>query len=852
MIDKKKYKAYLEKYLQRNSIEINYKKKPPRISCLLPGHVDNDPSAIIYPDSIYCPVCSKKYDIFEVAGLLNNTTNFIEQIKAIEESLNLGSSIDDPVKPSKVKEKFSVSIPLKYEEAVKFYSSPYFIKKGLELNGWGEVIKVWPYRNRDGDIIGVDVRYEKEGKKTIINFWNDRGYISHTKSPPIIYGEFEVFQNPEKLIMINEGCKSAEAARILTEFIPASWSRGAPNAKYVDWSIFKDREGFIFPDDDPPGLQAALDIQKQLPHFKIVQPLEAAKKIKAKGADIVEALQVLDVTALTEYIKTNIYIPKPEPYPDVELNFESQEKSIPEDFEFPFRILGIADDNRAYFIGRHDRLIISSLDGLTQNKLQLLAPMHFWQNEFGYKHKVQWSDAIDCIIEQAGNIDFDTDDIRGRGAWREPDGKICYHDGKKTIGEINEKRLYLRKTKRSIGLHKSAIDPILCTEISKIIKQMSFEKELDAIRCMGWSCISPFAGALPWRPATLLTGESGTGKTTVVDYVVKRISYASIFSGAETTSAGLRQYLNSDSTAIILEEAECDTPKKKQNRDDLFSLMRQSTSDDAPDIVKGSKEGHAVTFKMRNMFMFVATSPEVETVADDNRVFRINMVKPEKNWAEIRTKLKKLITYENCEAIRSLVWQNLQMILNKSSGLTTMLQDITGKDLRTCFAESLLLSAYYQIFQSAKSEKEIGKELQTLFAHDENLQKRNETEELLDRLLDESVFLPDSKTTKTLRCILQSIINNEGSEMSQAESKETVGRYGLNIDLDGNLYIAINHHEIMRIIQKGKGYQRFFWRHPGLIDKNKSMRIAGKTRKCVMLSGIFDDEENIKNEEIPF
>lgn len=858
MKDIKRYKGFLENFLQRKSVEINFLKKPPLLRCLLPGHTDNNPSAVLYPELIYCPVCSKSYDIFDVAGILEHVDSFPEKIKIIEECLQI-ESLDEKTKINETK---VFPTLLSIEDARKFYTRENLESKSTDTNNWGDLKQVWPYKNKDGYVIGVDARFEHSGKKTIINFWNNNGILSWTNSPPMVYNEDEIYKHPSKPILINEGCKAADAAKVLSEFVSISWSRGTPNAKYVDWTFLENREGYIFPDDDEPGRKAAFEIQKQLPHFKIVKPFTKARGIKEKGADMVEVLEVADEKKISEHIKENILIAEEEPlsfsFPktDGDAHMEElQQRQDEKDFEFPFRMLGIADDNRAYFIGRHERLVVSSLDSLTQNKLQLLAPMSFWLNEFGYKHRIQWAEAIDFIIEQSGNIDFDVDDIRGRGAWRESDGKICYHDGRNTTGDVNPKRLYLRKTEKPIGIESKPIDEKKCTEIAEIIKQMSFESEIDAMHCLAWSCLSPFAGALDWRPAVLLTGASGTGKTTVVDYVVKKISSASIFSGAETTSAGLRQYLDLDSTAIILEEAECDTMKKKQNREDLFSLMRQSTSDDAPNIVKGSKEGRPVTFRMKNMFMFVAISPEVESIADDNRIFRVNMIRPTKEWSTIRSNLKKEITDENCRAIRAFTWSNLHKILGRAKSLLLDIQDITGKDTRTCYAQSLLLSAYYLIFQSGKSDNEIKKELE-LILPSEDLQKRNETDEILDRLLDESVFLPESKTTKTLRCILQQLKDGDDFDMSQTEYRETAGRYGLNTDLDGNLYVAINHHAIMNIIQKGQGYQRFLWRHPGLVDRNKSMRISGKTRKCVMIAGVLDDVVEKRNndtfEEIPF
>ena len=853
LIEPAKYKQYLEKYLNCNNIEINYKKKPPVLRCLLPGHLDENPSAVLYDEHVFCPVCGKSYDIFDVAGYLSPASTFPEKIKHIEDCLSLPTSTLKR-NPEKQAKKKIISTPLDIGKAKIFYNKKN-INESNKQNRWGEIKKVWPYINQDGDVICVDVRFEKNGNKTVINFWNENGILAHWSSPPALYGIYEAYQHPEKPILINEGCKAAEASRILIDFIPISWNRGTNNAKHVDWSIFKNRDCYMIPDDDPPGIKAAQEIKKQLPNLKIVKPLDSARKIKKTGADIVEWLQVFDsdIEKITNYIKENIYIPESET--ETELNFKEPpltKISHQPSFEYPFKMLGIADDKKAYFVGRHNRLLSYPLDILSQSKLQLLAPMSFWKNEYSNKGKVQWSDAIDDIIEFTGRIDFNIDNIRGRGAWKDEGNKICYHDGTETIGEINKKRLYLRKRKKSIGLKKKPININTGVEIAEIVHQLSFGRKLDAIRCLGWSSLSPFAGALSWRPAVLLTGASGSGKTTVVDSIVKKISSANVFSGAETTSAGLRQFTGMDSTAIILEEAECDTPKKKQNREDLFSLMRQSTSDDAPNVVKGSKDGTPVSYKMCNMFMFVAISPEVESVADDNRIFRINMVKPKNDWLQIRDKLKKIMTEENCNGIRSLVWQNLKKILENANNICPLIQDLSGNDLRTCYAESLLFSTYYNIFQFEKSSDVLEKELSEIFSEEES-QKRNETEELLDRLLDEAVFLPDSKTTKTLRYILQYLKDMEGSDLNGGEYRETIERYGLSTDASGNLYIAINHHEIMKIIQKGKGYQRFFWRHPGLVERSKPIRISGKTRRCVMIKDVLDDDTSEESVNlIPF
>jgi hypothetical protein len=859
MTDKNKTK--LREYLQRRNIEINFKKKPPVFRCPNPSHADKKPSAILYEkstgDNCFCPVCDQTWDIYDVAGLIENLKEFPDKKKAVEKILNIQSEI----KNTNTEKKTIKSVPLSIDEARKQYNSDRFIEMAKKANWGNTIVGHWIYYDKDGNIIGVDVRFENDKKeKTVINFWYNGKSVVAKNSPVMIYGLYEALKNPDKSILITEGCKTAEASRQLKKYVPVSWNRGTPNAKNIDWSVFKDRTVYIFPDDDTPGIKAAIEIQKQLPQAKILNPIPEARKIKPKGADIVEILQIMSIDKIIDYIENS---------PPLVIE-ENKQKSKTDDFEenqqknkiesisdLPFRALGIADDNKAYFLDRHNRMLISSLDTLGAGKLLTLAPIAFWSNEFGHKGRINWQDAQDFVIEFCGNIDFSIDKIRGRGAWKESDGKICYHDGKNTIGEFNGKYLFLRKNKIDIGLNDEPATKEICQQIAKVVNEMSFESKLDTIRCLAWSTLAPFAGALPWRPAALVTGSSGSGKTTAIDYVVKKIAKPLIFSGADTTSAAIRQIVRMDSTAIVLEEVEADTQKKRQNRQELFSLMRQSTSDDAPIIGKGTKEQTGIIFNMTNMFMFVAVSPEVESIADDNRIFRINMIKPIKKWGPIKKNLKTVLTNKNCRAIRSLTWQKLKSIINLAENLTPIIQEITNKNTRSSFAESLFFATYFLIWQGRKKieDEEAKGILSDLFSKVFQEHERNEVEEILDRLLDQSVFLSESKTTKTLREILNELRYEKHIllESNKDEYEKTIGHYGLKVDSNGYISIAINHHEIMKIIDRGIGYQRIFWRHPGLIERSKNVRIAGKSRRCLILSGILekDDSQEIQ-EEIPF
>lgn len=834
------------------------------LRCINPGHADEHPSAVIYMDSnaVYCPVCAETWDVFEVAGLIDGLTTFPDKLKAVQDTLG-----DSQVKPAGAKPKKKARpkppplVALKKARAQDVFNPTELvvaIKKFKLLDGDVRFVKVWPYYNADGLIELFDVRFENEhGKKAVISYYWDGNIMRIKGAPILLFNRQLIATDTDTPILIVEGAKAAEAAEAVPGFIPVTWNGGGKKCKQVDWSVLENRTVYVYPDDDwkrypddhrehpgemkpwyeQPGMETAFMLKSFLPQAKIIMPLPAAREIKSDGADIVEALEIMSADDLSAYILTAPEIVIPEPKSPAAPNPIDTPREIPEPDAFPFRILGVADDGKGYFLDRHERLTSMPLGGITQNKLLTLAPLTWWTQEFGTvkgMNKDDWTAATDAVIQISGQIDFDPDRIRGRGAWREKDGRICYHDGVGTIGQPSQNRLYLRMTHKDIGINSPAPDINRLTAILDAVGHLSFETRADMIRCIGWATLAPFAGALPWRPAGLLTGRSESGKSTIIQHLINPIAMPMTFSGGYSTEAGIRQHVGIDSAAVVIDEAESDSPKKKQNREGAFSLMRQSTSDEAPKVAKGTIDGKGLKFTLRSMFMFAGISPEVESIADDNRLFRINLEskghsKPE--WIAIEQKLIKALDPEICAQVRALTWTRLKDIFTLADTMSPVIQKITHKSSRFATAESLLFAAYQVVWKQAElTEDDLHTFFEQIYDWQPVEETRNEEEELLDRLLDYHVR--EGQHVYTLRQLLKKSRNDPDGMW-----KNAVERHGIRITKDGDLAIAKNYGMIAQILDKGAGYQRMFFRHPMIKDKTKSVSVAGSVRNCLTLKG---------------
>lgn len=173
---------------------------------------------------------------------------------------------------------------------------------GFKIPGkGGKPTRLWAYRDRDGQLLGYDARFEwvADGKAqkdvmpvTFCQQGDKRGWRSRSfPVPRPLYGLHDLAGRPDAPVVIAEGCKSADAAgRLLPDRVPVSWPGGSKAMGAADWSPLAGRDILIWPDRDR---QRRLD-GTELPYDE--QPGSiAAQNIVDKLRPIAGSISVLDL-----------------------------------------------------------------------------------------------------------------------------------------------------------------------------------------------------------------------------------------------------------------------------------------------------------------------------------------------------------------------------------------------------------------------------------------------------------------------------------------------------------------------------------------------------------------------------
>jgi putative DNA primase/helicase len=299
-----------------------------------------------------------------------------------------------------------------------------------------------------------------------------------------------------------------------------------------------------------------------------------------------------------------------------------------------FKPLGWGNDDSNmlyYFYIRSTMSIVKfKATSLQKQNLLTLAPLDFWLASFPNRDASNFDSntASDFLINFCNALGYyNTENIRGRGAWQEKTG-VIFHTGNQLIsdnqrhglGSIDTNYTYEHRKALNIPVeHPLSVQE--SAQLTKLVSQLNWNTKADALLLCGFLAIAPICGVLKWRPHLWITGPRGNGKSWVLENIVQEIigTMAVSVQGTAATEPAVRQKLNSDALPVTIDEGEGNDERAAQRMQEIIALARAASSEKSPAIAKGGKDGKAVDYFVRSCFLFVSINPQLVNDSDKRR-----------------------------------------------------------------------------------------------------------------------------------------------------------------------------------------------------------------------------------------
>jgi hypothetical protein len=229
----------------------------------------------------------------------------------------------------------------------------------------------------------------------------------------------------------------------------------------------------------------------------------------------------------------------------------------------------------------------------------------------------------------------DVDRVRGRGAWQDSFGGLIYHAGD---------RVWIGGRWKTPGIQGPWVFParpaILtpwpkpveggeggpAAQVLALLETWNWRRrEIDARLLLGWICAAMIGGALDWRPMIFLTGDQGTGKSTL-QKLVKLLFGNGLIASTNTTGPGIYQKLKHDCIPVGVDELEVEADTRKV--DEVIKIVRQAASGGR--LMRGTSEGASREYECRSAFLLSAINVPPLQGQDQSRLAILALGKLEK------------------------------------------------------------------------------------------------------------------------------------------------------------------------------------------------------------------------------
>lgn len=213
--------------------------------------------------------------------------------------------------------------------------------------------------------------------------------------------------------------------------------------------------------------------------------------------------------------------------------------------------------------------------------------------------------------------------VRGAGGWQDDDGNLILHCGDAVLanGEWIEPGVLGGKVypgAPKIPRPADGAEPAggVGRELLGLLESWKWARsKVDPYLLLGWLASAPVGGALPWRSIVWITGDRGTGKSTLQDELIEPLFDEALVHVSEATAAGIWQELGFATLPVAIDEAE---PEDKRKMNQIVSLARRATSGGL--VLRGGADHKSHKFVARSAFLFSSILVPPLAPADRSRM----------------------------------------------------------------------------------------------------------------------------------------------------------------------------------------------------------------------------------------
>lgn len=142
------------------------------------------------------------------------------------------------------------------------------------------------------------------------------------------------------------------------------------------------------------------------------------------------------------------------------------------------------------------------------------------------------------------------------------------------------------------------------------------QPQISPTLLLGWTVAAIAGGALDWRPLVWITGDAGTGKSTLLDHVLEPVFGGGLVHASDATAAGIWQKIQYASLPIAVDEAEARGDPRQLDR--VIELARQAASGGL--VLRGGGDHTSTEFNARSCFLFSSINKPPLQPQDQSRI----------------------------------------------------------------------------------------------------------------------------------------------------------------------------------------------------------------------------------------